>query len=289
MATLPKTILLLAAAITPAFGFCGSRTHLDRRAEGEETVPLATFGYIGTGGPLLWHHLSPENALCSTGSNQSPINMVEGSFTLVPGSNLTVTLPDEVPETSFENLGSTIEVVMEGLGGALELNGLEYELLQFHFHHPSEHVDNGASMPMEMHMVFSHETQLAVIGVYIDLVDSPQSNSSRLLLQRSTSSAMLESIFSAIDGIAAPGTVTKTPAFSMSELSDLLAAADFQRYSGSLTTPPCSEGVEWSVPTKKLLLSRQTFAKVRDVVGFNSRYPQNAPGMTNLLAMAKLE
>ncbi|GAW16377.1 hypothetical protein ANO14919_058030 [Xylariales sp. No.14919] len=289
MATLPKTILLLAAAITPAFGFCGSRTHLDRRAEGEETVPLATFGYIGTGGPLLWHHLSPENALCSTGSNQSPINMVEGSFTLVPGSNLTVTLPDEVPETSFENLGSTIEVVMEGLGGALELNGLEYELLQFHFHHPSEHVDNGASMPMEMHMVFSHETQLAVIGVYIDLVDSPQSNSSRLLLQRSTPSAMLETVFSAIDGIAAPGAVTKTPAFSMSELSDLLAAADFQRYSGSLTTPPCSEGVEWSVPTKKLLLSRQTFAKVRDVVGFNSRYPQNAPGMTNLLAMAKLE
>ncbi|KAI0412857.1 alpha carbonic anhydrase [Xylaria grammica] len=289
MATLPKTILLLAAAITPAFGFCGSRTHLDRRAEGEETVPLATFGYIGTGGPLLWHHLSPENALCSTGSNQSPINMVEGSFTLVPGSNLTVTLPDEVPETSFENLGSTIEVVMEGLGGALELNGLEYELLQFHFHHPSEHVDNGASMPMEMHMVFSHETQLAVIGVYIDLVDSPQSNSSRLLLQRSTPSAMLETVFSAIDGIAAPGAVTKTPAFSMSELGDLLAAADFQRYSGSLTTPPCSEGVEWSVPTKKLLLSRQTFAKVRDVVGFNSRYPQNAPGMTNLLAMAKLE
>ncbi|KAF2966928.1 hypothetical protein GQX73_g6659 [Xylaria multiplex] len=289
MAALPKTILLLAAVITPVFGFCGARTHLDRRAEGE-TVPVATFGYFGLGGPLMWHQLSPENSACSTGTNQSPINMVAGSFTLTPASNLTVTLPDTVPEAEFENLGSTIEVVMEGLGGTLELNGLEYELLQFHFHHPSEHVDNGVSMPMEMHMVFSHETQLAVIGVYIDLVDSVSSNATSLhLRRRASSSSMLESIFSSIDGIATPGSVTKTPAFSMTELNDLLDTTDFQRYSGSLTTPPCSEGVEWSVPTKKLALSRETFAKVRDVVGFNSRYPQNTPGMINLLAMAKLE
>ncbi|KAI0802492.1 alpha carbonic anhydrase [Xylaria sp. FL0064] len=284
-----RRLLLLAAAISPVFGFCGSRTHLDRRAGDEESVPLATFGYIGTGGPLMWHHLSPENAICATGSNQSPIDMVTGSFTLVPGSNLTVSLPDTVSEgATFENLGSTIEVVMEGLGGTLELDGLDYELLQFHFHHPSEHIDNGVSMPMEMHMVFSHETQLAVIGIYIDLVDSAPLNSTRILLPRSTSSAMLETIFSSIDDIATPGAATKTSAFSMTELNALLATTEFQRYSGSLTTPPCSEGVEWSVPTQKLMLSRQTFAKVRDVVGFNSRFPQNAPGMTNIMAMAKL-
>ncbi|KAI0428212.1 alpha carbonic anhydrase [Xylaria sp. FL1042] len=289
MATLSRTLLLLAAAISPVFGFCGSRTHLDRRTGEEETVPLATFGYISTGGPLMWHHLSPDNAICATGSNQSPINMVAGSFTLVPSSNLTVSLPDTVSEgAEFENLGSTVEVVMEGLGGTLELNGLDYELLQFHFHHPSEHIDNGVSMPMEMHMVFSHETQLAVIGIYIDLVDSVPLNSTQVILPRSTSSTMLETIFSSIDGIATPGSVTTTPAFSMTELNNMLATTEFQRYSGSLTTPPCSEGVEWSVPTKKLMLSRQTFAKVRDVVGFNSRFPQNAPGMANLIAMAKL-
>ncbi len=96
----------------------------------------------------MWHHLSADNALCANGSNQSPINMIEGSFTLVPGSDLTVSLPDTISEgTAFENLGSTIEVVMEGLGGTLELNGLSYELLQFHFHHPSEHVNSGVSMP----------------------------------------------------------------------------------------------------------------------------------------------
>ncbi|KAI8951839.1 alpha carbonic anhydrase, partial [Xylaria longipes] len=282
-----RTFLLLTAAITPAFGFCGSRTHLDKR-EAEDVVPVATFGYLESGSPILWH-LSPENAICATGANQSPINMVEESFSLAPGSDLTVTLPDTLSEgATFENLGSTVEVVMEGLGGTLELDGLEYELLQFHFHHPSEHVDNGVSLPMEMHMVFSHETQLAVIGVYIDLVDSASFNGTRLLLPRRASSTMLETIFSSIDDIASPGTATKTAPFSMTELSDLLATADFQRYSGSLTTPPCSEGVAWSVSTKKLMLSRQTFAKVRDVVGFNSRYLQNAPGMTNLLVMAQL-
>ncbi|KAI1734812.1 alpha carbonic anhydrase [Xylaria scruposa] len=288
MAVSLRKFLLLNAAITPVFGFCGGRTHLDKR-ESEEIVPVATFGYVGSGSPILWHHLSPANAACANGSNQSPINMVEGSFTLVPGSELAVTLPDTLSEgATFENLGSTIEVVMEGQGGTLELEGLEYELLQFHFHHPSEHVDNDVSLPMEMHMVFQHETQLAVIGVYIDLVDSVSFNSTRLLPRRA-SSTMLETIFSSIEGIASPGTSTKTPAFSMTELSDLLATADFQRYSGSLTTPPCSEGVAWSVSTKKLMLSRQTFAKVRDVIGFNSRYLQNTPGMANLLVMAQLK
>ncbi|KAI0405586.1 carbonic anhydrase [Xylaria palmicola] len=289
MASLRTTLLLLATATSPIFGFCGARTHLDRREAGEEFVPVATFGYLGTGGPLLWHHLSPANALCSTGAKQSPINMAEGSFTVVPGSDLTIALPDTVADgATFENLGSTIEVVMEGLGGTLELEGQEFELKQFHFHHPSEHIDNGVTLPMEMHMVFSREEEIAVVGVYIDLVDTPSVNSTRLL-PRLASSTMLETIFSSIEGIATPGTKTKTPAFSMTELSELLATADFQRYSGSLTTPPCSEGVTWSVSTKKLMLSRQTFVKVRDVVGFNSRFVQNLPGMVNLLAMAQLQ
>lgn len=142
-----KLLILAAAAVSPVLGFCGGHTHLDRRAEGD-VIPTATFGYFGSGGPLLWHHLSPANELCATGTNQSPINMVPESFTLVPGSNLTVNLPDNLPEGAvFENLGSTVEVVMEGLGGTLELDGLEYELAQFHFHNPSEHVDNGISMP----------------------------------------------------------------------------------------------------------------------------------------------
>jgi carbonic anhydrase len=137
-------------------------------------------------------------------------------------------------------------------------------------------------------MVFTDNTTVAVIGVYIDLVESAPSPNTARISQGSAPSPMLETIFSSIDAISTPGTATTTPAFSMTELNNLLATAEFKRYSGSLTTPPCSEGVSWSVSTKKLLLSRETFLKVRDVVGFNSRFSQNAPGMPNILVMAQL-
>ncbi|KAL7620916.1 hypothetical protein AAE478_008226 [Parahypoxylon ruwenzoriense] len=278
-------LFLLAASVTPALAFCGAHTHLDRRAEGEE-VPVSTFGYTGTIGPVLWSQLDAANALCSTGANQSPINMVEGEFTLIPASDTELTIPDVPEGATFENLGSTVEVVMEGVGGKFVLEGKTFTLEQFHFHHPSEHVDNGVSMPMEMHMVFSGEAEeIAVIGIYVDLVDVPAVLQLHILPRRAPST-LLETIFSSIAEIASPGTSTKTKPLIMSELVTLLNAGSFQRYTGSLTTPPCSEGVAWSVATEKLLLSKSTYQAVRDIVGFNSRYPQNNLGGQNLLSIA---
>ncbi|OTA62599.1 carbonic anhydrase [Hypoxylon sp. EC38] len=280
-------LFLLAASVTPALSFCGAHTHLDRR-EGEE-VPISTFGYTGTVGPILWTQLDPAaNGLCSTGTSQSPINMVEGQFQLVPASDIELTIPD-VESAIFENLGSTVEVAMEGAGGKFVLEGKTFELQQFHFHHPSEHVDNGVSLPMEMHMVFTSEAEeIAVIGVYVDLVDSPTVLQLHILPRRAPST-LLETIFSSIGEIASPGTKTTTKPLVMSELVTLLKSGSFQRYTGSLTTPPCSEGVAWSVATEKLLLSKATYQAVRDVVGFNSRYPQNRLGEGNLLTIASSE
>ncbi|KAI1392507.1 carbonic anhydrase [Hypoxylon trugodes] len=287
MCSLFSRLLLLAASVTPALAFCGAHTHLDRRAEGEEDVPVSTFGYTGTDGPVLWTQLnSTANGLCSTGRNQSPINMVEGQFTLVPASELDVYIPDVPEGAEFENLGSTIEVVMKGVGASLILEDKVYSFEQFHFHHPSEHVDNGVSLPMEMHMVFtSEEEEIAVIGVYVDLVDVPTTVQLHII-PRNSPSNLLETIFSSIGEIASPGAKTTTKPLIMSELVQFLNTGSFQRYTGSLTTPPCSEGVAWSVATEKLLLSKTTYQTVRDVVGFNARYPQNSLGEQNLLALA---
>lgn len=135
-------------------------------------------------------------------------------------------------------------------------------------------------------MVFSTEAEeIAVIGVYIDLVDVV-SVLELHILPRAVPSNLLETIFSSVGEIATPGTSTTTKPLIMSEVVTLLKGGNFQRYTGSLTTPPCSENVEWSVATEKLLLSKATYQAARDVIGFNARFPQNNLGEPNLLAIA---
>lgn len=110
------------------------------------------------------------NGACATGTNQSPIDMTAGTFTEVPGSELAVEIPDFPEGATFENLGTTVEVVAEGGSMRLASSNQTFEFQQFHFHLPSEHLDNGTSMAMEMHMVFaSADAQIAVMGVYLDI------------------------------------------------------------------------------------------------------------------------
>lgn len=122
-------------------------------------------------GPASWHLLNTTtNGACATGTNQSPIDMTAGAFTEVPGSELAVELPDFAEGATFENLGTTVEVVGEGGSMRIASSNQTFEFQQFHFHLPSEHLDNGTSMAMEMHMVFaSADAQIAVMGVYLDI------------------------------------------------------------------------------------------------------------------------
>jgi len=313
-------IILAAVAVTPAMAFCGGHTHLDTRAEGE--VEVKTFGYHGAIGPLVWNTLAVENTACNTGKNQSPIDMVPAVFTTVNAADISLEIPDQPAGAVFENLGTTVEVVMEGAGGKLKLpTGTELELKQFHFHHPSEHMDDGVSMPMEMHMVFQTADAIpktAVIGVYVDIESTaaaaapgagsvivtpgPGGNVTQIAMKpvvlsnrigrRSNAkravSPMLEAVFSKVNDIAVPGTKTQTGALVMSEVVSALLAGGFQSYSGSLTTPPCSEEVSWLVSTQKLTISAATFINARNVLGFNSRFPQNAPGQANALSQVKV-
>lgn len=158
-----------------------------------------------------------------------------------------------------------------------------------------------------MHMVFqSAEKEVSVIGVYIDI--DTGANSAALqarhnalankrfaagmkvmpftpLNASASASTMLETLFSSIEEIKAPGTVTKSKPLVMSELVDTIKTGNFQAYSGSLTTPPCTEGVSWMVATQKLKISTASYEKVRNVVKFNSRFTQNTLGQANMLSM----
>ncbi|KAL2161867.1 hypothetical protein VTH06DRAFT_7651 [Thermothelomyces fergusii] len=297
-------VLLLALWAVGAYASCAHGTFLSPRAE-DGTVEVGKFGYIGTIGPLNWAALDPANGACATGTRQSPIDMVDGVFELVQGSDVELTVNDMPEGAEFENLGTTVEVITQG--GSLKVGDKQFELQQFHFHLPSEHLDNGTSQAMEMHMVFQSEAQeIAVIGTYINIADADATAAaagparrSRILGRRqeaappangaaSTATAVLETIFSVVDKIAVPGTKTTTPGLAMSEIVDVLRAGAFQTYSGSLTTPPCSEGVSWHVATARLAVSPATFLKARDVIGFNARFPQNTPGEPNILMLSAI-
>ncbi|KAK0707258.1 alpha carbonic anhydrase [Lasiosphaeris hirsuta] len=304
--------VLLAASARQAIASCAYGTFLHPRAEEGGAVPINTFGYTGSIGPLNWAQLEAANDVCSTGTRQSPIDMAPGAFNMVPASELALEVPDFTEGTEFENLGTTIEVIAKG--GTLSFSGKVFELQQFHFHLPSEHLDNGTSQAMEMHMVWqSAEQEIAVIGVYIEIATEASAAAPPVVVERrgrfarpqqvahqkrqnetgavvsaKAPTVLLETIFSVVDAIAAPGTKVETPPLIMSEVLDLIKAGGFQGYSGSLTTPPCSEGVHWLVSTAKLAVSPATFLKVRDIIGFNSRFPQNALGQPNLLQVAAI-
>ncbi|GKT62606.1 carbonic anhydrase [Colletotrichum tofieldiae] len=334
MASRIFTAGLFAASVSQVLASCAYGTHIDPRAEGGK-VKVNTFAYTGSNGPLNWVALdAAANTLCATGTTQSPIDMVTGAFNVLPGSSINLEIPDMAEGTEFENLGTTVEVIAKG--GSMQVGGSNFTLQQFHFHLPSEHLDAGKSMAMEMHMVFEGANQeIAVIGTYIDLeqgaaapvaeapaaeapaAEAPAAGNAtaerRSKLSRrsaagaaaaeapkaiplmgtnpiqaeAASSNLLETVFSSLDAIKEPGTVTQTGALNMQEVVSLLSAGSFQSYMGSLTTPPCSEGVQWLVSTQRLMVKPQTFTAVRDVIGFNSRFPQNSLGQENILQVAQ--
>lgn len=126
--------------------------------ESHGTVPINSYNYTALGGPLNWYGLDPTaNSACAEGSHQSPIDIVTDSIDYTsPGTvNLNIT---NVPSAEFENLGTTVEVVITN--GSLVANGTTYTLAQFHFHTPSEHRINEEYYPMEAHFVFGSEGSL---------------------------------------------------------------------------------------------------------------------------------
>jgi carbonic anhydrase len=148
-----------------------------------------------------------------------------------------------------------------------------------------------------MHMVFQTAEEnptIAVIGVFVDidvgtsvLRHRQKPGVMQTIPTNATEpvqSILLDTLLSSVEEIATPGTKVTSKPLVFSELLDTLQLGSFQTYSGSLTTPPCLEGVNWNIATQKLKISAVSLDKVRNVVGFNSRFPQNGLGQPNALS-----
>ena len=186
----------------------------------------AHWSYEGETGPLHWGDLKPEFAGCSTGKSQTPIDL-SGAYKTQLGS-LKYSYSDQ-PLSLVYN-GHTIQINLKA-GGSLIIDGQKFELLQYHFHTPSEHVLNGKHYPMEMHFVhIDSNKEPGVIGLFFT------EGNKNIELQKILDNAPKE-----INAEKHVSSVTVNPsAFFPYKM-------EYYHYFGSLTTPPCTEGVSWIV------------------------------------------
>lgn len=138
---------LLLCGVRSVAASCAHGTYLFRRETGE-SVEVSNFGYGTTNGPINWHGISAENELCATGTQQSPIN-IDQTIQVVHAGVVNANIPVQ-QNVAFENLGSTVEVVVNG---ETVVGNQTFTLKQFHFHTPSEHRINNEHFPVEIHMV----------------------------------------------------------------------------------------------------------------------------------------
>lgn len=206
------------------------------------------WSYEGEGGPLSWGKLSPANAKCDLGERQSPIDIRDGiRVDLDP-----LTFDYKSSQFSVIDNGHTIQVNM-GAGNYINVSGRSYGLVQFHFHKPSEERINGRGSEMVVHLVHKDgEGKLAVVAV---------------LIERGKAHPLIQSVWNNLP-------LEKNEAvnaLSNMDLSQLLPKGrEYYTYMGSLTTPPCSEGVLW-------LVMKETIEMAPEQLSIFSRlYPMNA-------------
>ncbi len=208
------------------------------------------WGYWEDNGPEVWGQLSPCYCLCSEGKSQSPVNITNAQ-------------KEKLPEISFNyqptalkilNNGNGIEIQYDE-GSWIEIEGIEYKLQQFHFHSPSEHTLENKSFDMELHLVHkSNEGTIAVIGV---------------MLKEGEKNEAFSPVWQNLPMNA--GEIRNIPDESIN-VDDMLPVPRFSyRYDGSLTTPPCSEGVKWIVLTTPIEMSETQIKAFRSIIHNNNR------------------
>lgn len=230
-----KTILLLMATI----GFA------------TPTLSNQHWGYDGDDSPENWAKLTSDYQMCALGKNQSPVNI---SHTVhVKINNLKVHY--DSLSGNIVNNGHTIQINNENPSNYIIINKEKYTLIQFHFHAPSENQINSKSYPMEAHFVHQNDKgELLVMAIMVD--EGKQNMNTEELL---TVLNPQENMPTRLNDIKISGLIPKT--------------THYYRFSGSLTTPPCTEGIVWVVLKKPATFSKTEIEKFEQVFKHHNNRP----------------
>jgi carbonic anhydrase len=209
------------------------------------------WAYEGEGGPEAWGQLKSEFKTCAVGKRQSPIHIEDGATLQGPAEPIQFSY--RASDGMVVNNGHTIQVDVVG-DNSITVRGSSYKLLQFHFHHPSEERINQKVFSMVAHLVHRNaEGQLAVVAV---------------LLDPGTANSLINKVWTYMPLDA--GDKVRMPA-GLLDLSELLPKDQrYYQFLGSLTTPPCTEGVLW------LVLKQPTTVSPEQIKLFSQLYPRNA-------------
>jgi carbonic anhydrase len=207
------------------------------------------WAYEGKEGPAEWGKLDSTYSTCSLGHAQSPIDIKGARSADLPALKFNY---KAVPLNIIDN-GHTIQINYAA-GSTLTVGDKIYSLQQIHFHHPSEEQINGHASDMVAHLVHSDsEGHLAVVAV---------------LLKKGAENSLLTTLWKNIPS-------QKEKAVDVAgvqvDITNLLPTdRGYYTFAGSLTTPPCSEGVTWFV------LKQQSSISANEIAAFAKIYPKNA-------------
>ncbi|HEO65674.1 MAG TPA: carbonic anhydrase family protein, partial [Spirochaetes bacterium] len=221
-----------------------------------ETHGSTHWTYGGATGPAKWGDLNRLFTMCKKGRSQSPIN-------------ITATERKNESQIDFHYGSSPLRLINNGhtiqnnsnSQSYIIVKGKKFNLLQFHFHSPSEHRINGRRYAMELHFVHRNSIgQLAVLGV---------------LLKRGKENPSLNKLW---DNIPYELNEEKVVGINIEAADFLPYNGSYYHYMGSLTTPPCSEGVRWYILKSPIEVSQNQIKKFTNLIRFNARPVQPLNG-----------
>jgi carbonic anhydrase len=221
------------------------------------------WGYEGENGPERWADLSSEFVTCRQGKRQSPIDLngskpVEGAAIERRIGREVLTFQQRAQVMDLVDNGHTIQVTND-VSMTLDIGSDHFELVQYHFHAPSEHTIDGVASPLEIHFVHkSASGDLAVVGI---------------LVEEGEHDPLWDPLIAALPSGPGDSRHVEHLDLDMNELRPL--PRRYYRYQGSLTTPPCSEGVEWVVMAEYRRISSDQMAAVVSRLHDNNRPVQS--------------
>ncbi|ROP78808.1 carbonic anhydrase [Frigoribacterium sp. PhB107] len=213
----------------------------------------AHWSYEEVGGPEAWGGLSEDYDLCASGTSQSPIDLPR----TVPDLSDDVSIGTRVAPVTEADTGHASQVEVGEDGSTVRAGSRDFELLQMHAHTPAEHTVDGVAPVAEMHLVHtSDDGQLLVLSVLVD------------------EGSASEPWQTFLDTATGPDGTTST----IDVASLLPSSLQYWSYDGSLTTPPCSEGVSGVVFSEPVTLSAEQIARLDAVHDHNARPTQGLNG-----------